>query len=128
MTRVQNGFPETGKVRLAAALSVAAVLAALLAASAAEPGSLRVVPLFPAANDSSRQGILRVVNQSNRAGEVRVTAVDEEGWERAWLTFAVEAHGVTGLRSSDLARESATDPGGAGRTAGDLAPSAREQP
>ena len=107
-----NGFPETGKVRLAAASIIVAALVALLAASAAEPGGVRVVPLFPAANDASREAILRVVNKSNRAGEVRVTAVDEEGWERAWLTVAVEARGVIGLRTSDLVRESATDPRG----------------
>ena len=115
MTRMPYGFPETRKARLAAGLIVSAVLAALLAASAAEPGGVRVVPLFPAASDSSREAILRVINQSNRAGEVRVTAVDGDGWERAWLTIAVEARGVAGLRSADLAREAATDPrGGAG--------------
>ena len=64
-------LPGTRKVRLASGLSVSAVLAALLVASAAEPDGVHVVPLFPAANDSSREAILRVINQSNRAGEVR---------------------------------------------------------
>ena len=61
------------------------------------------VPLFPAASDpSGHQGLLRVVNRSDRAGTVRIRAFDEAGAEHGPLALSIGAGGAAHVNSEDL--------------------------
>ena len=64
---------------------------------------IRRVALFPSASDRlGRQGFVRVVNQSGRAGDVRVTAHDESDWTYEPLTLDVAARETVHFNSDDL--------------------------
>ncbi len=70
---------------------------------AAVPDGSHVVPLFPASgNASGREGFLRVVNRSDAAGEVRIEADDETGWNYAPLTLSIGAREAKHFNSGDL--------------------------
>ncbi len=60
------------------------------------------VPLFPAAADVDRQGFVRVINHSMQAGELRVVAVDDDGYESPPLTLQLGADGAVHFNSNDL--------------------------
>lgn len=63
----------------------------------------RTVPLFPAAaDDSHRQGFLRVINHSDIGGEVQITAFDDGGNEHGPVTLSLEARQVVHINSDDL--------------------------
>ena len=61
-----------------------------------------LAPLFLNALDPFRQGFVRIVNRSGSAGEVRITAIDDTGWQPASLTIALAADSVVHLNSGDL--------------------------
>ncbi|MCY3794794.1 MAG: hypothetical protein OXG51_10525, partial [Gammaproteobacteria bacterium] len=62
-----------------------------------------VVPLLPSTADPwGRQGVLRVVNRSDAAGEVRVKARDGSGMDYEPVTLAVGAGEAVHLNSHDL--------------------------
>ena len=92
--------------RLALALCVAvAVLCTPLAAASGEAESVHRVNLFPSASDArERQGFVRVINHSARAGEVSIRAFDEGGVARAPLTLALGADETVHFNSGDLER------------------------
>ncbi len=58
--------------------------------------------LMPPASDPFRQGFVRVVNHSGRAGEATVTATDDAGRHYEPLTLRMEAHAATHFNSADL--------------------------
>ena len=66
-------------------------------------GGRHHVALFPSASDPlGRQGFVRVVNRSGRAGTVRIAAFDAAGGERGPLTLSVGAGGAAHFNSDDL--------------------------
>ena len=61
------------------------------------------VPLFPASSEMAmRQGFVRVINRSDRAGTVRIAAFDEPGVEYGPLELAIGAGMGTHFNSDDL--------------------------
>ena len=60
------------------------------------------VPLFPSASDDFRQGFARVVNHSDQAGQVTVTALDDSDWEYDPLTLDIGANETAHFNSDDL--------------------------
>ena len=59
-------------------------------------------PLFPSASDPLRQGFVRVVNRSAKAGEVSVRARDDSGRDYEPVTLAVGANRAIHFNSDDL--------------------------
>ena len=63
------------------------------------------VPLLPAASRfvaESLQGLVRIINRSGEAGEVRIEAFDDAGVEAPAVTLAVRGHEVVEFTSSEL--------------------------
>ena len=61
------------------------------------------VPLFPATSDPlGRQGLVRVLNRTDTAGEVRVKAHDDTQWDYAPLVLPIGAGETVNLSSNDL--------------------------
>ena len=72
-------------------------------ASFALPGPSRyLVPLMPPASDPVRQGFVRVVNRSDEPGEVRIDAVDDEGYRYDPVYLLLEANETVHFNSNDL--------------------------
>ena len=61
-----------------------------------------VVWFLPSASDPAREGFVRVVNHSDEAGEVTVTATDDDGRSYTPLTLALGARRVAHFNSRDL--------------------------
>ena len=57
---------------------------------------------LPPASDPALQGFVRVVNRSDRAGEVAVTATDDAGVAYESLTLSMEAHAAAHFNAHDL--------------------------
>ena len=88
------------------------------ATSTLDPGGEHLVPLFPSASDEVRQGFVRVINQSDKDGEVRIVARDSTA-SREPVTLTVGALQAVHFNSDDLELGNA-DKGLTGRTgAGD---------
>ena len=66
------------------------------------------LPLFPAAASPGRQGLVRVVNRSPRAGRVSVRAIDADGISRTAGVLALEAFGAVHFNSRHLESGSAS--------------------
>ena len=80
------------------------------------------VPYFPAAGTPGREGFVRIVNRSNRDGEVFVEAVDDAGVRVGPVRIGVGARRAVHFRSRDLENGNAAKGlrAGVGRpTAGD---------
>ena len=61
------------------------------------------VPLFlGASEDAGREGFLRVVNHSNRGGDVRIEAVDDAGRRTEPVFLSLNPHQAVHLNSRDL--------------------------
>ena len=65
------------------------------------------VPLFLSGSNSDRQGFVRLINHSDRAGEVRITAIDDGGARREPVTLRVGANAVAHFNTGDLERGNA---------------------
>ncbi len=68
----------------------------------AQDGNEHLVPLFPSADDEVRQGFVRVINHSRRAGEARIEAVDDDGVRFGPVTLAMDASETVHFNSQDL--------------------------
>ena len=69
----------------------------------APPNGVRVVPLFPAANDpAGREGFVRVVNRSATAGEFRIRAFDDSQWKYEAITLVIDPGETQAFNSVDL--------------------------
>ena len=82
------------------------------------------VPLFLAAaalERDGRQGFVRVVNHSDRSGNVEITATDDAGTSPAALTLTLDPHETQPLNSQDLEGGNADKglSGGTGAGSGD---------
>ena len=65
--------------------------------------SIHAVPLFPSAADSSsRQGFVRVINRSANAGDVTITAFDESTRTYDTINLSIAANEVVHFNSDDL--------------------------
>ena len=62
----------------------------------------RPVPLFASADDTVRQGFVRVVNRSTRAGAVRIDTFDDNGRQAGRLILALQAGAAAQFNSTDL--------------------------
>ena len=60
------------------------------------------VPLFLPASEPLRQGFVRLVNHSDQAGEVSLTAIDDTGREFGPVNLALATRQVIHFNSSDL--------------------------
>ena len=90
-------------------------LAAALAATAGSGQETRhAVPLFSAADaPDARQGFVRIVNNSDVAGEVRIEAFDDAGVRRGPVTLSLAARQTRHFNSEDLQEGDAGDAGDA---------------
>ena len=62
-----------------------------------------VLPYFPSATDpSGRQGLVRLINHSSRAGVVTIQAIDENGMFAAPITISLDAESAVNLNAVDL--------------------------
>ena len=78
-------------------------LANLSGMPAREFGGAHRVPLFPPASDAlGREGLVRVINRSDAAGEVRIEAFDGTGRTYEALTLVLGANEAVRFDSDDL--------------------------
>ena len=84
-------------------------------------GQRRSIPVFAAADDAERQGFARVVNHSERAGEIAVTAIAADGTRRGPVPLAIGAGQTAHFNSDDLENGNPDKglPRGVGHGAGD---------
>ena len=61
-----------------------------------------VVPMFPTASDRVRQGFVRIINHSPRAGEVHIEAYDDGGTRFAPVILGIDADETVHFNSADL--------------------------
>ena len=88
---------------------VANALAAMIlglcavASAAQEPEEAQTIWYLPSASDAlGRLGIVRVINYSDEAGEVRIDAIDDEGQSYGPATLSIGAGESTHFNSHDL--------------------------
>ena len=73
------------------------------ASSRSGAGGVYRIPLFAAAsNPLERQGFARIVNRSDRAGEVQIEAVDDSGKSAGTVTLPIGANETKHFNSDDL--------------------------
>ncbi len=78
-------------------------ISACIPAAATASASGRVIPFFPSASTAlGRQGFARVVNRAAEAGEVSITAFDDEGGSYGPLTLTLDANETAHFNSDDL--------------------------
>ena len=68
----------------------------------ASAGSQVHVPLLPGSLNPLREGLVRIVNRSAQAGEVRIVAVDDAGWRSAPVLLGLGAGESAQFTSRDL--------------------------
>ena len=74
-----------------------------LPSSKSGAGGVYRIPLFAAAsNPLGRQGFARIVNRSDRAGEVQIEAVDDSGMAAGPVTLPLGANETVHFNSDDL--------------------------
>lgn len=61
-----------------------------------------LVPFFPSAADGTREGFVRVFNDSDEDGEVRIAAIDDAGFRHEPITLRVGAGAAASFNSGDL--------------------------
>ena len=66
--------------------------------------SEHVIPLATAASDSALQSFIRIINRSNRAGTVRIHAVDDSGRRFGPISLSLDAKETRHFNSVDLER------------------------
>lgn len=67
----------------------------------AEPGREHSIPLF-LATDAPQQGFIRIVNNSDRQGEVKIYGVDDAGMRFGPVTLSLQGMQTMHLNSGDL--------------------------
>ena len=81
--------------------------AAKAAPESAATGRAPGVPLLVAASDPRRQGLVRLINHSGRAGTVRIDAWDDAGERHGPVTLRIGANESAHFTSRDLERGNA---------------------
>ena len=79
------------------------------------------MPLLPNASDPDRHGFVRIINHADRAGEIRIHAIDDAGNRVGPLTLAIDADETLHVNSDDVENGNAVKglDAGAGRGNGD---------
>ena len=90
--------------RLATVPLAALVLAALVLASPGTRAETYRLPLLPSASDALREGMVRIVNHSDEAGRVAVTAIDDSGLAFGPVAIELGARQAIRFSSTDLER------------------------
>ena len=92
-------------------LGAALILAFSQAAFAqdAEPGRQHAIGLFLPADATGQQGFIRIINNSDRSGEVKIYGVDDAGNRRGPLTLSLEALQTLHLNSNHLEQGTTPD-------------------
>ena len=70
-------------------------------AGSAIEGSQNVY-LFPSASESMREGFVRIINHSSRAGEVHIDPVDDSGRPFDTIVLSIDANRTVHFNSTDL--------------------------
>ncbi len=70
--------------------------------SSASAGGPVHVPLLPGSSNPLREGLVRIVNRSPQAGEVRIVAVDDAGWRSAPVLLGIGAGASAQFTARDL--------------------------
>ena len=60
------------------------------------------IPLVMSADNAIQQGFVRIINRSNRAGTVRIRAIDDEGRRGGTLNLSLDAKASAHFNSGDL--------------------------
>ena len=95
-----NGF---GWRRARQGLAAAIVGLCVTASAAQVPEGAQTIPFLPSATDAlDRLGLVRVINHSDEAGEVRIEAIDDEGDSYGPVMLSVEAGEAVQFNSDDL--------------------------
>ena len=95
---------------------VAVATAAAFASPAASAGVVssdteaHLVPLFPSTSDETREGFVRVINRNDTAGEVTITAIDDDGLRSGPVQLAINARETVHFNSENL-EQGAADKG-----------------
>ena len=79
-------------------------LASLALASPGARAETYRLPLLPSASDALREGMVRIVNHSDEAGRVAVTAIDDSGLAFGPVTLQIGARQAIRFSSTDLER------------------------
>ena len=104
-------YPNPFYATLVVLLSGAALLAHTSAALAQNTHTL---PLFMSASDGDRQGFVRVINRSDRAGTVTIHAIDDSGQGAGPVTLSLAAMQTRHLNSGNF-EDGAPDKGLSGK-------------
>ena len=101
--RSESHFHDAPPSRFRSFWPLAAVLATVTAVGQ-EPVTVvdQVAPMFPAAADQVRQGFVRIINHSPRAGDVRIEAYDDGGTRFGPVTLDIDADETVHFNSADL--------------------------
>ena len=94
----------TGGGALANIPLAALVLAALVLASPGARADTYRLPLLPSASDALREGMVRIVNHSDEAGRVAITAIDDSGLAFGPVAIELGARQAVRFSSTDLER------------------------
>ena len=94
----------TGGGALAIIPLAALVLVALGIASPGARADTYRLPLLPSASDALREGMVRIVNHSDEAGRVAVTAIDDSGFAFGPVAIELGARQAVRFSSTDLER------------------------
>ena len=70
--------------------------------SGSRPTGTAAVHLFLAASDPDREGFVRIINHSERAGMVAIYPIDDSGWRFEAVILSIGAHEAAHFNSSDL--------------------------
>ena len=74
----------------------------LALASGGAGAATHTLPLVPPASNDARQGFIRILNHSDRAGTVSIHAIDDTGQRLGPVTLAIAARSGRHLNSRDL--------------------------
>ena len=74
---------------------------AIAVAAASANAQDHLVPLFPAASDTVRQGFVRVINHGEESGEVSIEAIDDDGNVHE-MALSIDAGETVHFNSDDL--------------------------
>ena len=82
--------------------SIHALAILLLCAPPDTQADTHRLPLLPSASDELREGFVRIINHSDAAGRVAVTAIDDSGRSFGPVTLAMARGQAIGFSSTDL--------------------------
>ena len=92
-----------GALALIPLIPLIPLVALVLASPGARADTYRL-PLLPSASDALREGMVRIVNHSDEAGQVAVTAIDDSGLAFGPVAIQLGARQAIRFSSTDLER------------------------